>query len=599
MNSRYADYTDDGLIMLDEQSRIVDLNPAALRILGFDSRSPAINQPAVEVLSRLGHDLTAHLDAETEDQTELTLEKPGGREHYIVQVVPLYEHDRLTGRMLILADITERRRAEEALHHSEARFRMLLDIIGEGILIHEQGRFVVVNRALAEMLGYRVEAMIGKDALNFLLPEYRGQAQKSLHRANPQAIEVKAVRADGSVFPVRAIGKNISYHQERVIQIISVQDLTAQKRAERKLAEERNLLRTLLDNLPESIYIKDTEGRFLFYNERARRDFEPYVQEEIIGKTDVEIFSPDLVAQWPKNWYEAERAVVEDEVTYIQEVKTTRDDKEQWTLIHKSPLRNARGQIIGLVGINRDITERKLAEAERERLIVELDAFAHTVAHDLKNPLSGVTGYVGVLLEEWEHKPDSYDYQLLRAIERHSHKINNIITELLLLASIHASEVELVPLNMVWVINEAKERLRLMIEEYEAEFILPDTWPTVLGYAPWIEEIWANYISNAIKYGGTPPCVEMGATELGNDKVRLWVRDNGAGIPPEAQKQLFTEFTRLAQTRAKGHGLGLSIVQRIVQKLGGKAGLESTVGQGSTFWFTLPRAPDQGTEIYD
>jgi two-component system sensor histidine kinase/response regulator len=111
-----------------------------------------------------------------------------------------------------------------------------------------------------------------------------------------------------------------------------------------------------------------------------------------------------------------------------------------------------------------------------------------------------------------------------------------------------------------------------------------------MGYAPWVEEVWVNYISNALKYGGTPsaaPRVELGAETQGDGMVRFWVRDHGPGIAPEAQLRLFTPFTRLDHVRAGGHGLGLSIVRRIVEKLGGQVSVASQVGEGSTFSFTL------------
>jgi len=109
-----------------------------------------------------------------------------------------------------------------------------------------------------------------------------------------------------------------------------------------------------------------------------------------------------------------------------------------------------------------------------------------------------------------------------------------------------------------------------------------------LGHAEWIVEVWANYLSNSIKYGGQPPRVKLGAEVQPNGMVRFWVRDNGPGLSPEEQARLFTPFTRLDQVRAKGHGLGLSIVRRIVEKLGGQVGVESQIGQGSSFFFTLP-----------
>jgi signal transduction histidine kinase len=109
-----------------------------------------------------------------------------------------------------------------------------------------------------------------------------------------------------------------------------------------------------------------------------------------------------------------------------------------------------------------------------------------------------------------------------------------------------------------------------------------------MGHGPWVEQVWINYISNALKYGGSPPYVELGAAAQSDGMVRFYVHDNGQGISPEEQAQLFQEFIRLGQTRAGGHGLGLSIVRRIVEKLGGEVGVESEIGQGSIFSFTLP-----------
>ena len=113
-------------------------------------------------------------------------------------------------------------------------------------------------------------------------------------------------------------------------------------------------------------------------------------------------------------------------------------------------------------------------------------------------------------------------------------------------------KVEVVPLDMADIVAEALERLAPMIEEYRAEIILPDAWPAALGYGPWVVEVWANYVSNAVKYGGTPPRVELGATAQTDGTVRFWVRDNGLGLSPEEQGRLFTPFTRLHQDRGQG-----------------------------------------------
>ena len=150
-------------------------------------------------------------------------------------------------------------------------------------------------------------------------------------------------------------------------------------------------------------------------------------------------------------------------------------------------------------------------------------------------------------------------------------------------------DVKIGPLDMGAIVNEAQARLSDVIAEHQAEIILPESWPVAVGYGPWIEEVWVNYISNAIKYGGQPPCVKVGVFARENGTARFWVRDNGAGLTPDQQARLFVPFERLEQTRAQGHGLGLSIVQRIVTKIGGQVGVESegVPGQGSTFFFTL------------
>jgi PAS domain S-box-containing protein len=222
----------------------------------------------------------------------------------------------------------------------------------------------------------------------------------------------------------------------------------------------------------------------------------------------------------------------------------------------------------------------------------ELDAFAHTVAHDLKNPVSTLLGYAEMLERDGDKLSAEMVQEYLHTLVRNGRRMSTIIDELLLLSSVRSmDEVETEPIDMEPIVAEVQERLAYLIEEYEGEVTLPGSWPVALGYGPWIEEVWTNYLSNALKYGGRPPRVEVGATVQAEGWVRFWVRDNGAGLSPDEQARLFTPFERLHQVRVRGHGLGLSIVQRIVQKLGGQVGIESpSIGQvgGSTFYFTLP-----------
>jgi signal transduction histidine kinase len=204
-------------------------------------------------------------------------------------------------------------------------------------------------------------------------------------------------------------------------------------------------------------------------------------------------------------------------------------------------------------------------------------------------------GYADILAKYYPTMSDDTRQRSLNILVLTGQKMGKIIDELLLLAELHKSEVEARPLDMVSIVAESVGRLTNDIKDTQAEIVWPDApeWPAALGYGPWVEEVWVNYLSNALKYGGTPlmtPRIELGAAVQPDGMGCYWVRDHGPGITPETQSRLFAPFTRLNQVRPGGHGLGLSIVRQIVEKLGGQVGLQSQVGEGSLFYFTLPVA---------
>lgn len=220
---------------------------------------------------------------------------------------------------------------------------------------------------------------------------------------------------------------------------------------------------------------------------------------------------------------------------------------------------------------------------------VELEAFAHTAAHDLKGPLATVISILDLIAMDGGQLDDTMQ-TLVDVGTTTSRKMHNIIDELLLLASVRKESVQTWPVAIKDTVRDALERLRPMIAQYEADVVVQEGLPTAYAYGPWVEEVWVNYISNAMKYGGRPPQIQIGADAWNADMIRFWVQDNGDGLDEDAQAALFTEFTRLDTVRAQGHGLGLSIVRRIVDKLGGHVGVESKPGVGSQFYFTLPAA---------
>jgi len=245
--------------------------------------------------------------------------------------------------------------------------------------------------------------------------------------------------------------------------------------------------------------------------------------------------------------------------------------------------------------ILRDSSEHMEALEAYQRQVADLDDFAHTVAHDLQNPLNNILHAMMMLSDDLLRYPPGTVAQIASVAVRSTHKALNIVDELLLLAGVRQEQdVAILPLPMAAIIAEVQDRLQYLIRDMDATLILPETWPVALGHAPWVEEVWANYISNAIKYGGQPPVVTLGGEESPAGYARFWVEDNGPGIPAEQIAGLFKPFGRPQDVRAQGYGLGLSIVRRIVTRLGGEVGAEVAPGGGARFSFTLPLAPGKG-----
>ena len=350
---------------------------------------------------------------------------------------------------------------------------------------------------------------------------------------------------------------------------------------------------TIISNMRNGVVVLDTRGYIVDLNPQA---------EKIIGYGEPEVVGKRATIYLPL-WTELVQAL-EEKVEGQGEQALTIDGKTHYFDWRLSPLYERGNVLIGWVLVFRDSTRQKEAQSaleasneqlraeivRREQLISELDAFAHTVAHDLKNPLSIIIGYTDVLLLELaELKSAEAQSVHAQKIDATARKMGHIIDELLLMASIRQEDVKLSPLNTAQIVSQAQQRLTALIMQYQAEIILPETWHTAFGYAPWIEEIWENLLSNAIKYGGTPPVVTL-SSSLENGSVWFWIADNGRGLPPDVCETIFNEKHSQKYTSRTGHGLGLSIVRRIVEKHGGMVQVfnKPNPQSGCVFGFSLP-----------
>ena len=349
----------------------------------------------------------------------------------------------------------------------------------------------------------------------------------------------------------------------------------------------------LLDVIPDAIMVVDNSLHIADLNPAMRKLINSN-DDEMIGRSVNELFpqSKMLIADIQKqDNFQTQTWRKVAGITHFYDLQATvlLDNNQQPT-----------GRLVILKEVTRHVVaEEKIKETnvrlmaeigEKEKLIADLDSFSHTVAHDLKNMLGAIVSASNLIKMGIDNMKKEDLLEINDLIRQSATKTMHITRELLTLASVRQQEVMPVRFNMQRIVNEALKRLNDMILENNAQVIIPPQWHDVLGYEGWLEEVWVNFMSNAIKYGGTPPVIHLGSEILTDQRVKFWIKDNGKGLSEEDMSLLYHKFTRLDTLRAEGHGLGLSIVKRIIEKLNGEVGVESgnIPGEGCTFYFILP-----------
>lgn len=346
-------------------------------------------------------------------------------------------------------------------------------------------------------------------------------------------------------------------------------------------------LNTLLESLAEGVVITSEGGRIVMINERFAQ-LTGYEKQEVIGE-NLSIFLPDGMGpkheQHVGGYFEQPRIrPIGAELNLI----VKRKDNTLFPVeISLSYLSTETGKL-GIAFIT-DISARKKAEEELKTRNHELDAYARNVAHDLNTPLIGLIGFSDLLLDSGDELPEDTRKEYLQIIAESGRKMISIVKELLVFATIKKEDVHFSNINMKVNLENVISRLRFEIEQKSAQINVEVPILDCSGSEPWIEEVWYNYISNAIKYGGTPPVIKIGSEEQESGYIKYYVEDNGQGISPKLKAIVFQSNNPEKDQMSHGFGLGLTIVKSIVEKLGGYVDVESEEGSGSTFGFYLKK----------
>jgi PAS domain S-box-containing protein len=457
-------------------------------------------------------------------------------------------------------------------------------------MVDREARIALVNREVERMFGYSRDELLGQP-IELLVPErFRTghPAFRSTFIANPTTRSMGAGRdlfgrrKDGAEIPVE-IGLNPVETDDGFYVLASVVDISGRKRAEARF-------RAVVESSPNGMVMVDRQGTIVLVNRETERLF-GYAREELLGRP-IELLVPERT-RGAHPGFRAEfftrpqaRAMGAGRDLFGRR----KDGVEIPVEIGLNPLETDEGLFV-LASVV-DITQRKQAEENLKRSNEELERFAYVASHDLQEPLRMVGSYVQLLAKRYRGRLDGDADEFIGYAVDGAQRMQALIEDLLAFSRVGTRGGELLPTNANVVLQRTLAGLRLAIEEAGAK-VEADSLPVVLADAGQLEHVLQNLVSNALKFRGPdPPAVRIAAQRDGAE-WRFAVRDNGIGIDARYFERIFVIFQRLhAKGEYPGTGIGLAIAKKIVERHGGRMWVESQPGRGSTFYFTLPAAPE-------
>ncbi len=605
----------DGLLVYDRSLNVTFVNRAAERILGL---------PAAEIIGAAGfasllpcvHEDGSPLDPETERPTRVTvrtgrpltgyvvgIKRPEGAVTWLsVNTGFLRRRDESDwyGVVSTISDITARKNAELLLRESEARYRHTFEHAASGMAhIGLDRRFIRVNRRLCEILGYTEEELLGLRGKDISHPEDLDiiNAQRPrIYAGEIEAVhlEKRYLRKDRSLVWV---GFTMTLERDAagkpLYEIAVFNDITAQRVAEARLRESEARFRQTFEYAEDGIAHVGLDGRFLLVNRRLC-EMLGYSEADLLGRSVKEISHPE-----DRDLTDAERGRVhEGEVDSVRFEKRylRKDGAMVWVDLAVALTRDPHGHPQYEIAVFNDITERKRTEAalkeaheELKRSNSELEQFAYVASHDLQEPLRMVASYTQLVMRRYGDKLDKDAHEFMHYVVDGAARMKQLIEDLLAYSRVGTRHRDFKPIEVEAALKRALANLRAAIEESGAA-VTWDPLPTVKADEVQLPQLFQNLIGNALKFRGTEvPRIHIEVKESPSE-WQLTVRDNGIGIEPQYFERIFMLFQRLhTKGDYPGTGIGLAICKKVVERHGGRIWVESKLGEGTAFHFTLAK----------
>ncbi|MFA7289213.1 MAG: PAS domain S-box protein [Melioribacteraceae bacterium] len=502
-------------------------------------------------------------------------------------------------------DINDSKIAEEKSKILDNLYKIFFATAKEGILFlnEETGIIVEVNPFLIELLGYSYEDFIGKELWDIGAFKNIATSKDAFRELqNKDYIHFENIplqTKDGKSINVE-FSSNVYQVGKIKIILCNIRDITNQILTEEVLSQERNLLHSLIDNIPDRIYAKDLEGRFIICNNALINRMGVSDMKEIIGKTDFDLVPYELASRYRAD--ELEIMQSGQPLINREEPMDSNTGETRWSLVTKIPLRNALGSIIGTVGVSKEITERKRIEEEIKKRNAELikvnaekDKFFSIIAHDLKNPFVGILGLTELMSDSSETFSPDEIIKNSKILNETARKFFKLLENLLKWAQVQNGSINYNPVDMdisETIIQSIDSINQRAVQKNITIIYANNNEQKILADEKMIETVLRNILSNAVKFTRKYGKVVVKSTRLENGSIEVSVSDDGVGMREEDVVRLFRIEEKVSTLGTDGElstGLGLLLCKEFIDMHGGKIWVKSKVGEGSSFSFTLPK----------